>query len=69
MILTPCGAFSKAAQRTIIFKLAIAALKIVCPGHGFSPADAESTVAAPYVIRRKGMQMDKICIVERTLIF
>lgn len=48
---------------------AIAELYIVCPGHGFSPAEDESIVAVPLVILKKGMHIDKNCIVDLTFIF
>jgi hypothetical protein len=48
---------------------AIAELKIVCPGHGFSPAEAERIVAEPLVILKKGIHIDSIYIVDRTFTF
>jgi hypothetical protein len=52
-----------------MFSDAIAALYIVCPGHGFSPAEDERIVAVPFVILKNGMQIDRNCIVDLTFIF
>ena len=36
---------------------------MVCPAHGCSPAEDDRTVADPFVILRKGIQIDNIYIV------
>jgi len=52
-----------------MFKEAMAELYIECPGHGFSPAELDSTVAVPLVILRKGIAIESIYIVALTLTF